>query len=455
MTSPEEHSPDRGELLLIGGASARPGSDSLTQAAARGLRVCLVDTAQNLRSTPELAERAHRVVALDYTDSRACTEWALRQSNRFCGVYGFRETAVQTVAEVASALRLAGNLPESVELVRNKDRCREALRLAGFRQPASAHCSDEQGAGRFLDEHPNGPWVVKPLVGRGSAGVSVVGHRDELPAAARHAREGLLRLEQELQLQGIPVPPGPFQPAGFLIEEFQQGSEYSAEGIFVDGRPRILALTAKATTGPPHFIESGHVLPAPLLPEVAQAAREQVAAALVTVGLRWGVFHVEFWVAPPGSGAATSGSAASDGTADESPIVLGELHVRPGGDYIHVLTRVVTGVQLHGSIFDQMLGRHPEVGTGTASGAAAVRFLMPAPGRLAAVDNWPAVQCDPRFLKGSLNLTAGSTIGEIGSSMDRSSYLIATAPESAAAQLAAEDLVQQISLTYADPNASS
>jgi len=62
------------------------------------------------------------VVALDYTDSRACAEWALRQSNRFCGVYGFRETAVQTVAEVARALEQAGNLPESVELVRNKHR---------------------------------------------------------------------------------------------------------------------------------------------------------------------------------------------------------------------------------------------------------------------------------------------------------------------------------------------
>ncbi|MDT0261031.1 ATP-grasp domain-containing protein [Jatrophihabitans lederbergiae] len=200
-----------------------------------------------------------------------------------------------------------------------------------------------------------------------------------VPAAAGHASEGVLRLEQELQSQGIPIRPEAFRPAGILIEEYQQGSEYSAEGIFVDGRTRVLALTAKATTGPPHFIETGHVLPTPLSPEIARAAREQVAAVLVTVGLRWGCLPRQILGCGARRGAATSGSTNSDGGAYPSPIVLGELHVSLGGDYIYVLTQVVIGVELHGSIFDQMLGRRPELGTGTASGAAAVGSSCPRP----------------------------------------------------------------------------
>jgi hypothetical protein len=38
-------------------------------------------------------------------------------------------------------------------------------------------------------------------------------------------------------------------------------------------------------------------------------------------------------------------------------VVLGEVHGRPGGDFIHYMTQYVTDIELYGVVFDQMLGR--------------------------------------------------------------------------------------------------
>ena len=83
----------------------------------------------------------------------------------------------------------------------------------------------------------------------------------------------------------------------FLIEEFQPGTEYSAEGVFVEAQPQVITLTTKHLMEEADcFIERGHVIPA-LLPEpVSRRARQVVEAALRALGLVYGVFHVEFWI---------------------------------------------------------------------------------------------------------------------------------------------------------------
>ena len=49
-----------------------------------------------------------------------------------------------------------------------------------------------------------------------------------------------------------------------LIEEYATGQEYSVEHISYEGKHYFLALTHKYTTGAPHFIETGHLEPAPV-----------------------------------------------------------------------------------------------------------------------------------------------------------------------------------------------
>src|SRR5262249_28557970 len=165
-------------------------------------------------------------------------------------------------------------------------------------------CASEADAQAFLRE-TSGPWIVKPRDAMGSNGVSQVSSAANLPMA----------------LALLP------DPDTFLVEEFVTGSEFSVEGIFLGGRPRILAITAKETVSPPFFVETAHALPADLPASQRRDIEETVSAALLILGLRTGAFHVELWLTPTG-------------------VVLGEVHGRFGGDWIHkMLEHAIPGVE--------------------------------------------------------------------------------------------------------------
>jgi biotin carboxylase len=407
-------------LLLLGGASAAPGRDSLDQAAARGLSVWLADTPANLAACPELTARAAKVVALDHTDVDACLAWAGAEgaAQGLIGVYGFREQAMEAVAAVAELLGLPGNGRDTVRLLRDKHACRSALRRQGFAQPASLVTADRTRVAAFL-AGTRGPWVVKPPVGQGSSGVSLLADADGLDRALAH-------------LTGASAGPG------ILIETFQPGREYSVEGVCVDGRGQVLAITEKVTTGAPHFVEVAHSLPAELPSATAEFIADTVGDALAALGVRWGVFHVECWV-------------------DGDRVVLGELHNRPGGDHIHTMTQHVTGVELHGTVFDQLLGRPADpvvlrargglVRGGPTRGGAAIRFLLPAPGRVTGVTGWDAVRADPRVLVYQLGLAEGVVVPPLTSSDARPGFVAASGANRREAEAAAAELCAAVTIT--------
>jgi biotin carboxylase len=157
----------------------------------------------------------------------------------------------------------------------------------------------------FMKAHEPGPWIIKPKDGLASLGVSLIRSENDV--------------EQALAWLTM-TPPGALGSisgdAPFLIETFVEGQESSAEGVMVNGTARVLAITQKETAA--GFIETGHRVPATLNPAEERAATRAVTDALREAGITRGIFHVEFW-------------AGSNG------IVIGELHDRPGGDYIHLL----------------------------------------------------------------------------------------------------------------------
>ncbi|HEV2377853.1 MAG TPA: ATP-grasp domain-containing protein [Streptosporangiaceae bacterium] len=412
-------------LLLLGGASAAPGRDCLDQARARDLPVWLVDTPEHLAAVPELTERAAEVVELPFHDVAACTAWALdggRRLPRFCGVYGFREQAVESVAAVADALGLPGNGLPTARLLRDKAACREALRERGFRQPPSARCQTEAEAVGFALAHPPGPWVIKPRQGQGSVGVTLVRDPAEVAQALEHIVASVRAFSRDA---GLPEPAA--GAAGFLIEGFQRGDEYSVEGVCVDGVPHVLAVTQKLTNGAPHFVEMGHSMPAELSPAREAAVSSTVRSALTALAVRWGVFHVECWL---------------DGTE----VVIGEVHNRPGGGHIHTMTQHITGVELHGAVFDQMLGRPVDTSGWRPGRGAAIRFLAPDPGRVMAITGWQAASADPAVLIAHQGLAAGDVICAASSYLDRTSYLVVTGETGRAAAATAARLCATVSV---------
>jgi biotin carboxylase len=340
-------------------------------------------------------------------------------------VYGFRELAVESVAAVADALGLPGNSPSAIATIRDKARSRATLAAAGFRQPAAALCHDAAEARAFVAARAGRPCVVKPVDGKGSSGVTLVRSVDDLPRAMARLDEAAVELAVELRAQGMPPAVATWRQRGFLVEDFQPGNEYSAEGVFVAGRPRLLAVTAKRTSGPPWFVELAHALPADLPGSLLDRVRATLAGALPALGLRFGVFHVEFWV-------------------DGDDVVLGEAHARPGGDYIHVMTQHVTDVDLHGTVVDDLLGRPVAPESWHAKRGAAIRFVTTPAGVVRAVSGWAEVKSDPSVMEAHLALEPGTRVAPLRSSADRSSFVVTTAPTGAEALAAADRLVETI-----------
>ncbi|MFD7322559.1 ATP-grasp domain-containing protein [Streptomyces sp. NPDC059875] len=402
---------DAPHLLLIGGGGAMTLSidvavDALDQARERGMRTHVTNQADTLEATREVGEHADAVSAVDFEDPAGTAEWALNlaKDRRVDLVFGVREMAQQAVAETARALGLPGNPPEAVSRVRTKDACRAALTAAGFRQPAVALCADEEEARAFALGHGPGPWVVKPRDGSDSEGVRKVTEADRFRSA----------------IAELPEPHLPF-----LVEEFVEGEEFSVEGVFIGGRPTVLAVTEKEKLEPPHFVEIGHVLPAPLPDGAREEIEEQVRAALTALGLRFGLFHVELW-------------RTRDG------IVLGEVHSRIGGGWIHrMLTHTRPGLEPYGTVYDDMLGRSVELPAGPVR-AAASRYFSPPPGRLVSVEGWEELRDHPAVLHTDLLVSPGDLIRPYRSGEDRVGVVVVGADTPEAARALARELADSV-----------
>lgn len=99
------------------------------------------------------------------------------------------------------------------------------------------------------------PVIVKPTDRSGSRGITKLSNAEGLADAIETAKK-----------QG-------FEKKA-LVEEFAEGQEYSVECISFHGQHHFLAMTHKFTTGAPHFIETGHLEPAPVSEETLENVKK-------------------------------------------------------------------------------------------------------------------------------------------------------------------------------------
>jgi biotin carboxylase len=393
-------------VLILGGAARSQGMRCIRQAQARGLRAVVADRAANLAAAPEIAVAADETADVAYDDPAACVAWAERRvaQGDVAGVHGFREYSVESVAEVARACGLPGNAPDAVRTMRDKLSCRNALRAAGFEQPAVAACASLDEALDFVAAHPPGPWIVKPRSAMGALGVRLVETPDELRAAWRaDEREG--------------------RP-DWLVEELQTGTEYSAEGVFLAGRPHVVALTEKRLVDGA-FVARSQVMPAPLEAADSERLAAEVERALEALGLSHGFFHVEARM------------------RDGQPL-LGEVHARPGGGYIHLLVEVVYGIEPYGAVFDDLVGRQPQTDDWSPRGAGAIRYFVPPPGVVTAIGDLEAVAADPACMWLDLDLRPGDRVPPMRDATMRPGQVVALADTPQRALAAAESLHDRV-----------
>lgn len=239
-----------------------------------------------------------------------------------------------TVQYLAKELGLPGNSQTCIVNSTNKYAMRCAFEKAGLPVPFFSVVSPGETV------YPSSfPVVVKPTDRSGSRAITKVTCAEELADAVSRA------IEQSFEKRAI-------------VEEYISGAEYSVETISFQGQHTCLAITKKYTTGEPHYIEVGHLQPAPLDTDMQDKVKETVFAALDALEVRNGAGHSELRIDRAGN------------------VRIIEIGSRMGGDCIGSdLVPLSTGQDFVKMVIDAALGNPPEI-RAEEHKVSAIRFLM-------------------------------------------------------------------------------
>ena len=255
-----------------------------------------------------------------------------------CGICSIAsDLAMVTASYVAEALGLPGNTVQATAKSTNKHLMRLAFEANGDPSPVSILVDDTTDFSRL---HLSYPVIVKPTDRSGSRGIFKLTDPSGLPEAVRSA------MEQGFEKKA-------------LIEEYAEGQEYSVECISYQGQHHFLAMTKKFTTGAPHFIETGHLEPAPVDEKTLERVKAIVTHALDSLELKNGASHSELKIAENGT------------------IRIIEIGGRMGGDCIGSdLVRYSTGYDFLRMVIQVACGEAPDFTRACEPHPAAVKFIF-------------------------------------------------------------------------------
>ncbi|MDY7225124.1 ATP-grasp domain-containing protein [Hyalangium rubrum] len=339
------------------------------------------------------------VITADTNDVEAlarCVEGLVREGP-VDALLTFSTFYVPTVATVAARCGLRYLQPRAAHACHHKHQARAVLREAGLPGPDFHVLSSEEEA-RHVAGRIRYPCVVKPPAESSSAGVRRVESADELLSHFR-ALHGRAVNERGQALSGE-----------VLVESLLEGPEFSVETMtLADGSTRVLGVTRKYLSPPPHFVEMGHDFPAPLPEAERQALEQAVLAALRAVGFDFGPAHTEIRLTPTG------------------PVVV-EINPRLAGGMIPELVRYATGVDPLAATLELAMGQPVDL-TPTRREVAAIRFITAeVAGQLVRVEGLEEARRLPGVQLAVVEKALGASIRPPESGMDRLGYVIASGP---------------------------
>lgn len=242
-----------------------------------------------------------------------------------------------TVAKLAKALGLPGNELSCIEKSTNKAAMRRAFQDAGVEVPFFQTVGSVE---ELADMHPEFPVIVKPTDRSGSRAITRVEKEEDLAAAVGRA------LEQSFEKKAI-------------VESYIVGREYSMETISYRGEHTCLAITKKFTTGAPHYIETGHLQPAPLSKTQEERCIQEIKKALDALEIQNGASHAEFKI------------------DREGRVHIIEIGSRMGGDCIGShLVPLSAGQDFVKMVVQTAVGEKPEVQQEPLGKISAIRFIF-------------------------------------------------------------------------------
>lgn len=260
-------------------------------------------------------------------------------------VIGACDTSVVTGAYICNAMQLPGNTIDAAVNSTDKVKMLEAFRRAGVAHPFY-QVVKKNDLDSFTMDLPY-PVISKPIDSAGGRGIQIIHSSDMLRKSASYS-----------SMAG--------NSGDILIEEYMRGTEVSVEVLVVEGKPYVLQITDKITSGEPYFFEIGHSQPSALPSEVKEAIIDLASRAVLAVGLKNSPAHVEIMV------------------TEQGPKMV-ELGARLGGDCIttYLLDTSVSGIDMAQAAIEMSLGIKPDVQNYKNSGrCVGIRFIPAKEGTL-------------------------------------------------------------------------
>jgi biotin carboxylase len=369
---------------------------------------------------------ALEVIDADFTDPVALLGAARACHTRrpIDAMLGLTELSLYPVSVVADELGVRANPPGAVGYAQNKASMRRRLAECGVSATAHRVCTEQAEAAEFALGCSSG-MILKPVSGNGGTGVFLVREPGELAAGWSWATTSSGAWAWRKENDTVPA---------VLAEEYLTGREFSVETLSAAGKHHVLAVTGKHTTGPPHFVEMGHDMPA----RVADAERSTIAAgaldALDAIGYAWGPCHTEVIL---------------DDSGAKATVV--EINARQGGDQIWELVELVTGWDMiTGSAATLAYGESPPH-PGISVGGAAIRYLTSPQGTVTGVDGLPDALAVEGVLRVSELSRPGDVVSPLGDSWNRAGYVLAAGLDVAAAVAAADRAAAMLVVRTTEP----
>lgn len=300
--------------MLLGGSYGQ--LPAIIEAKKRGLHTILCDY---LPQNPgrEIADEFYLVST---TDKEKVLKLA-KEKKIDCVLAYASDPAALTAAYISEKMRLVGNMPESVELLSQKDLFREFQSAKGFNTPRFMVVEfPDQLIESAVDEML--PVVVKPVDSSDTKGVALVENKADLGSAVQRSLDYSIRKK-------------------CIIEERidSDGGRLHGDGFVIGGKMKFCELGDQAFTSKAAPLKpSGTIYPSKISREIVQAVEESVDKIIQKSGYGNGPVNIEARI-----------------DADHQIYVM-EIGPRSGGILTPQGIFLSTGVDMLGAQFDLVLG---------------------------------------------------------------------------------------------------
>ncbi len=308
-------------------------------------------------------------------------------------VMPLNEFGMMSHAAAVEALGLLGNTTQSAGWAVDKELMRTRWQEGDLPQPRFVAF----GGGGLIDDIAGAksatatvgyPCVIKPADSGGSGrGIMIIRHDSEIEEAVEFAR--------------------PYARNGrLLIESFIEGVEVTVEGLVVDGKHTVLAMSDKEKPALRTRVATSLNYPARFSAAILDRIVSIVDAAVFCLGLTHSATHTELIVTPEGD-----------------PILV-ELGARGGGGHIFSdIVEHVSGVNMPCTLAKILTGEADAVVPLHNTGAC-YRFFNPSSGKLLEVRGLEEAEAQKGVVDIGIFKKPGEWVGELPNSLERAGFVV-------------------------------